>query len=95
MRRIGFPRLVSAHERFVEAHRGEFLNHGWCAGGVDDGRELFIHSKTSVGRLYSCTNKNRTGVEHWWTPGGGHGFSADLSDSVRARLPKKVKRKSR
>lgn len=83
VRRVSVERLWKEHEEFLTAHGGEFLNSGWGQG------PKFVHSKTDIGRLYSEVVKGK--VLHWWTPGGGRGYSQGIDHPVRARLPRKEK----
>lgn len=80
-KRVSERRLWAEHEKMVAAHGGDFVNRGWVSGGT------FVYSKTTVGRLLSQVAGAR--VEHWWAPGGGRGFSANITLPVHASLPAK------
>lgn len=54
--------LTIAHFREAEEQGAEFHNLGWATG--DD----FIHSKTSIGRLYSEIDKSGKVTHEWQKP---------------------------
>jgi len=63
--------LEREHYKIAKKYNAEFLNNGWSSG--DD----FIHSKTTKGRLFSIVKAGK--IKHYWTPGGNHGFSANIT----------------
>jgi hypothetical protein len=57
-------KLLDAHEGEMSRRGGEAYNLGWASGDTDHGQ--FIHSKTSVGRLYSEIDHGNGKVSHQW-----------------------------
>ncbi len=54
--------LADAHFAFADGQGAEFYNMGWAMG--DD----FIHSKTSIGRLYSEIDEKGNITHEWQKP---------------------------